>query len=57
MSVINSNLKEDEAGLLIMKDEDRAKLQFPSDIEVFLITPPAYDDIIRWFREKWRDIL
>ena len=40
-----------------MKDEDRAKLQFPSDIEVFLITPPSYDDIIRWFREKWRDIL
>ncbi len=57
MSVIDSNLREDEAGLLIMKDEDRAKLQFPSDIEVFLITPPSYDDIIRWFREKWRDIL
>ncbi len=57
MSVIDSNLREDEAGLLIMKDEDRAKLQFPSNIEVFLITPPSYDDIIRWFREKWRDIL
>jgi hypothetical protein len=35
-----------------MKDEDRSKLQFPKDIEVFLITPPSYDDIIRWFREK-----
>jgi hypothetical protein len=57
MSVIDTNLREDEAGLLIMKDEDRAKLQFPSDIEVFLITPPSYDDIIRWFREKWRDRL
>lgn len=52
LSIIDSNLSEAEAGLLLMKDEDRAKLQFPSDIEVFLITPPSYDDIIRWFREK-----
>jgi len=52
MSVIDSNLAEAEAGLLFMKDEDRSKLQFPKDIEVFLITPPSYDDIMRWFREK-----
>jgi len=52
MSVIDGNLAEAEAGLLFMKDEDRSKLQFPKDIEVFLITPPSYDDIIRWFREK-----
>jgi hypothetical protein len=52
MSVIDSNLAEAEAGLLFLKDEDRSKLQFPKDIEVFLITPPSYDDIIRWFREK-----
>ena len=53
LEVIDSNLLEAEAGLIIMKDEDRAKLQFPRDIEVFLITPPSYDDIIRWFREKF----
>lgn len=52
MSVIDSNLNESEAGLLFMKDEDRSKIQFPKDIEVFLITPPSYDDIMRWFREK-----
>jgi hypothetical protein len=52
MSVIDSNLDESEAGLLFMKDEDRSKIQFPKDIEVFLITPPSYDDIMRWFREK-----
>jgi len=52
MSLIESKLLEAEAGLLIMKDEDRAKLQFPKDIEVFLITPPSYDDIMRWFRER-----
>lgn len=56
LGVIDSNLAEAEAGLLIMKDEDRAKLQFPADIEVFLVTPPSYDDIIRWFREKWKEI-
>jgi hypothetical protein len=52
ISIIDSNLSDAEAGLLLMKDEERVKLQFPSDIEVFLITPPSYDDIIRWFREK-----
>ena len=55
LSVIDSNLTEAEAGLLILKDEDRAKLQFPGDIEVFLVTPPSYDDIMRWFREKWKE--
>ena len=49
---IDENLSAGEAGLLIMKDEDRAKLQFPGDIEVFLITPPSYDDVVRWMREN-----
>ena len=53
--MIEGNLAEGEAGMLIMKNEDRAKLQFPSDIEVFLVTPPSYDDILRWFREKAKD--
>jgi hypothetical protein len=52
MSVIDRNLSGSEAGLLFMKDDDRSRLQFPQDIEVFLITPPSYDDIMRWFREK-----
>lgn len=52
LSVIVDNLQEAEAGLLIMKDEDRAKLQFPKDLEVFLVVPPSYDDILKWFREK-----
>ncbi len=52
MEVIEKNLSEAEAGLLIMKDEDRMQLQFPKDIEIFLVTPPSYDSIIRWFRER-----
>jgi hypothetical protein len=56
LSTIDNNLGESEAGLLILKDEDRVKLQFPENIEVFLITPPSYDDITRWFREKWKEM-
>ena len=52
LDTIDRNLAEAEAGLLILKDEDRSKLQFPKDIEVFLITPPSYDDIMRWFRDR-----
>ena len=52
MEVIEKNLSEAEAGLLIMKDEDRMQLQFPKDVEIFLVTPPSYDAIMRWFREK-----
>jgi hypothetical protein len=56
LNVIDSNLSGSEAGLLIMRGEDRAKLQFPRDIEVFLVTPPSYDDIMKWFKEKWKEI-
>jgi hypothetical protein len=54
--LIDGNLTEDEAGLLIMRDEDRVQLQLKTDIEVFLVTPPAYDDILRWFRDKAKDL-
>ena len=56
LSMIDKNLGQEEAGLLILKDEDRAHLQFPGDIEVFLVTPPSYDDLTRWFREKWKEM-
>jgi hypothetical protein len=28
------------------------QIQFPSDIQVFYIAPPALDEIKRWLREK-----
>lgn len=56
MGVINTNLADGEAGMLIMRDEDRVKLQFPADIEIFLVTPPSYDDILKWFRKKMKDM-
>ena len=49
---IGANLSGEEAGLLIMGDQERAGLQLPGDIEVFLVTPPSYDDLLRWLREK-----
>lgn len=52
LNVVESNLAEGEAGLFIIRDEDRIKLQFPKDIEIFLITPPSYDSILKWIREK-----
>jgi len=53
---IESNLLEGEAGLLIMRDEDRMKLQLLAEIEIFLVTPPSYDDLLRWLREKMKDL-
>jgi len=50
IDVIEKNLTQDEAGLLILREEDRVRLQFPDDIEVFFVTPPAYDDILKWIR-------
>ncbi len=55
-NVIESNISEGEAAMLIMGDEVRVKLQFSKDIEVFLVMPPSYDDLLRWFREKLKEV-
>ncbi len=47
---INVTLKADETGILIM--EEGHKIQFPSDIQVFYVTPPALDRIKRWLRDR-----
>jgi len=49
---INETLKDDEAGLLFIREEH--SVQFPSDIEVFSIFPPALDEIHRWYRDQAR---
>jgi hypothetical protein len=56
LDVIARNLSEKEAGLLVIKDEDRTKLQFPPDIEVFLVTPPSYDSILKWIRDRLKEM-
>jgi len=47
---IRETLKDDEAGLLFIKEGH--SVQFPADIEVFNVFPPALDDIHRWQREQ-----
>jgi len=49
---ISDTLKDDEAGLLFIREEH--SVQFPSDIEVFSIFPPALDEIHRWYRDQAR---
>jgi hypothetical protein len=48
-SKIDETLQTDEIGILLMRENHQ--VQFPSDIQVFYVAPPALDDIKRWLRE------
>jgi len=47
---ISETLKEEEAGLLFIGQGHG--VQFPQDVEVFNIFPPAFDEIQRWLRDQ-----
>ena len=47
---ISETLKDNEAGLLFIREGHR--VQFPSDVEVFSVFPPALDEIHRWLRDQ-----
>ena len=47
---IDSTLEEDGVGLLLISE--RHSVQFPPDIEVFYVSPPALDDFRRWL-QNW----
>jgi hypothetical protein len=47
---IDQALKSDEIGLLLMRENHQ--VQFPPDIQIFYIAPPALDEIKRWVRER-----
>ena len=51
-SKISETLKNDEAGLLFITDGH--SVQFPADVEVFSIFPPALDEVHRWLRDQAR---
>ena len=51
---INETLGENNAAILFIRENHR--VQFPSDIEVFSIAPPALDEIHRWLRERSQQI-
>jgi hypothetical protein len=46
---IDETLRENEIGLLLMRENHQ--VQFPPDIQVFYVAPPALDEIKRWLRE------
>ncbi|PKB79964.1 MAG: hypothetical protein BZY88_10555 [SAR202 cluster bacterium Io17-Chloro-G9] len=47
---IDQTLGEDETGVLLISE--RHQVQFPSDIEVFYVSPPALDEFRRWL-QNW----
>jgi hypothetical protein len=46
---IDESLKADEIGIIFMREGHQ--VQFPKDIQVFYVAPPALDEIKRWLRE------
>jgi len=47
---VDETLKADEAGILFIREGHM--VQFPKDIEVFSVAPPALDEIRRWQRQR-----
>jgi hypothetical protein len=47
---IDETLKEDESAVLLLRENHQ--VQFPADIRVFYVAPPALDEIKRWLRER-----
>jgi len=47
---IDETLKDDEIGILLMRENHQ--VQFPSDIQVIYVSPPALDEIKRWMRDR-----
>ncbi len=47
---IDEALKANEVGMLFIREGHR--VQFPQDIEVFSVAPPALDEIHRWQRDR-----
>lgn len=47
---IDETLEANEVGVLFIREGHM--VQFPKDIEVFMVAPPALDAIHRWLRER-----
>ena len=51
-TVLEKNIGKAEAAMLIMRGEDRDLIDLPDDIELFVISPPAYDDLMKFMRDR-----
>ncbi|MEJ2739107.1 MAG: hypothetical protein P8105_04665 [Dehalococcoidia bacterium] len=47
---IDKTLKKDETAILFIQEGHM--IQFPKDVEVFSVAPPALDEIHRWIRDN-----
>lgn len=47
---LDESLASDEIGLLIISENHH--IQFPADVEVFYVAPPALDEFKRWLRRQ-----
>jgi len=47
---INESLKNNEVAMLFIREGHG--VQFPPDIEVFSVAPPALDEVHRWLRDR-----
>ena len=47
---IDETLKADEIGVIFIREGHQ--VQFPSDIRVIYVSPPALDEIERWLRDR-----
>ena len=48
--ILDETLKSGEIGLLVMREG--CDVQFPPDIQVFYIAPPALDEVKQWFMKN-----
>jgi hypothetical protein len=48
---ISESLADGETGILLMREEERMRIQFPSEINVILVRPPALSEIEKWERD------
>ena len=53
-NAIDSSIGDDETGLLLINE--RHQVQFPQDLEVIYIAPPALDEFRRWL-QNWTESL
>ena len=47
---IDETLQKGETGILVMRENHQ--VQFPTDIQIIYVAPPALDEIKRWLRER-----
>jgi hypothetical protein len=47
---LGDTLKDNEIGVLLMRENHQ--IQFPPDIQIFYVSPPALDEIKRFIREQ-----